>query len=149
RLPEDDSFITGNGFAACCAHVLNYDGRLRSNPAGRPDWWFCKADAVDHFFAHHAPTTDFVFFTHNSDFSVGKEARRYLRRTELRAWFSTNVDYDHPKLHALPLGVANPGWPHGDTAPLRRLQADPPPKSRLFDVSFTIDTNREHRRYCL
>jgi hypothetical protein len=52
-------------------------------------------------------------------------------------------------LRALPIGVANAEWPHGDQRTLRRVQADPPVKTRLFDVSFNLATNPGNRGYCL
>jgi hypothetical protein len=44
--PDDESFITGNGFAAQCRHVLNYDV-LTVNEHVQNDWWFCKADFLE------------------------------------------------------------------------------------------------------
>jgi hypothetical protein len=148
RFPEDDEFITGNGLASHCGHVLNY-GPLASNPSGAPDWWFCKADRIEELFELHAPQAPFVLFTHNSDRAVGRDARRHLRRRALRAWFATNVELDHPRLHPIPIGIANPAWPHGDAATFRRVRGAPPPKTKLVDVSFSVATNPAERRRCL
>src|SRR6266536_2336954 len=133
RAPDEDTFITGNGIASRCRWVLNY-GPARVNEDGREDWYFCKADFVDYFFARHVPKSDFVLFSHNSDILVGAQFGRHLRHRRLRAWFATNVNFEHPKLRAIPIGIANPRWPHGDTDVLRRVQRQSLRKTRLFDV---------------
>jgi hypothetical protein len=95
------------------------------------------------------PSERFVLFTHNSALPVGEHFRRRLDRDRLVAWFAQNPVIDHPKLRALPLGLANPFWPHGDQEIFTRVAADPPPKSQLFDVSFTVGTNTLVRSYCI
>lgn len=146
--PLDEAFITGNGFAARCRHVLNFDA-LTVNEHVQNDWWFCKTDYLEYFFRHLAPSEPFVLFTHNSARGVGDRFGRELDRDRLVAWFAQNPLVEHPKLHALPLGLANPYWPHGDQSAFRRAAAASPPKSRLFDVSFTVGTNLRVRSYCV
>lgn len=146
--PEDDSFITGNGIASHCRYVLNYD-RLQVNEQVENNWWFCKADFLEYFFLELAPKDEFVLFSHNSDRAIGRRFRRALGRKALVAWFAQNPAFAHPKLRALPIGIANPRWPHGDQAALERVQRARVPKSRLFDVSFSVETNPGVRRYCL
>jgi hypothetical protein len=148
RANEDEAFITGNGIAARCRHVLNYQ-ELTVNDGVDNDWWFCKADFLEYFFSELAPDDGFVLFSHNSDRRIGRRFRRELRRRRLVAWFAQNPALVHPKLRALPIGVANPTWPIGDTTVFRRVQATPPPKTELFDVSFVVDTNPDERTYCL
>jgi hypothetical protein len=146
--PADETFLTGNGLAAACRYALNY-GPPRIQPQGREGWCFCRTNYLEWFFANDAPRGKFVLVTHNSDWPVGTAHAHHLRRRGLRAWFATNVDLAHPKLHPVPLGIANPHWPHGDTAALLRTGAESPPKTALFDVSFSLETNARERRYCL
>jgi hypothetical protein len=148
RTPVDEDFITGNGIAARCRYVLNYD-ELRVNEGADNNWWFCKADYLEYFFAKLAPADPFVLFSHNSDRSIGSSFARELRRRSLRAWLAQNPSFEHPKLRALPIGIANPAWPHGDQDELRRVQEAPPPRTRLFDASFSLDTNVAARTYCV
>src|SRR5438552_3121844 len=62
---------------------------------------------------------------------------------------AANVVLRHPKLIPIPLGVANPGWPHGDADALRAARDGAEAKDRLFDVSFSVETNEAERAYCL
>jgi hypothetical protein len=148
RAPDDEAFITGNGFAARCRWVRNY-GPPYVNDRGRRDWYFCKPDHLDWFFRHEAPREDFVLVSHNSDIAIGEQHLRFLRHRRLRAWFAANVELEHPKLRAIPLGIANPHWPHGDAAVLEEARAAALPKSRLVDASFSVDTNVPERSYCV
>ena len=148
RVPEDSSFITGNGIAERCRLVLNYGG-FTVNENVENDWCFCKTDRLDEFFHADEPRRSYVLFSGNSDYPIGARHKGYLRRRRLRAWFATNVELDARKLHPMPIGVANPHWPHGDTAALKRVQQARLSKSRLFDASFSLETNPKERRYCI
>jgi hypothetical protein len=144
----DDSFITGNGFAARCGWVLNY-GNSEHNDAGRPDWCFCKTDRLRELFSRLPLQHEFVLVTHNSDLPVDAGLARYLDHPKLRAWFATNVAVDHPKLRPIPVGIANARWAHGDGGALRRAQVSSPPKTLHFDASYALHTNPAERGYCL
>jgi hypothetical protein len=144
RTPEDEAFITGNGIAGRCRHVLNY-GQLIVNEDVDNDWWFCKADYLEYFFRELAPRDEFVLFSHNSDRAIGRRFARELRRRRLVAWFAQNAVLRHPKLRALPIGIANPRWPHGDQAVFNRVQSEARAKLRLFDASFALATNPGER----
>jgi hypothetical protein len=148
ETPQDESFITGNGIAARCRYVVNYDV-FTVNEAGREGWWFCKSDYLDYFFAEHLPSDRYVLFSHNSDRPIDRRYRRRLDDRRLVAWFAQNPVVEHPKLRALPIGIANPVWDHGDQEALKRIQAEPPAKSNLFDVSFNPETNSAERHRCL
>jgi hypothetical protein len=112
------------------------------------NWWFCKADFLEYFFRELAPRDEFVLFSHNSDIPVDERFARQLRRRKLRGWFAANVALEHPKLRPLPLGIANPHWPHGNVETLRRVQQASAAKTRLFDVSYAVETNPRERRRC-
>jgi hypothetical protein len=145
--PADEAFITGNGIAARCRHVLNY-GPPTINAQAEEEWWFCKLDRLPELLAH-APRRRFVLVTHNSDYPVDERHRRVLRSPRIRAWLATNVALRHRKLVPVPLGIANPGWEHGDTGALRAAQAGAERKEVLVDVSFSLETNPDERRRCL
>ena len=146
-VADDHPFITGNGVAARCRYVINYDD-LTVNDRVENDWWFCRTDFVEYFFAEHEPSSEYVLFSHNSDRPVDDKLRRFLRRRRLRAWVAANAAAAHPKLHAFPLGVANPRWRHGAGAVLARVQAANPAKTNLFDASYDISTFPPVREYC-
>lgn len=147
RVSSDPSFITGNGFAARCRFVLNYGGP-ETNAGGEEGWCFCRTDALEWFFEHAAPRDPYVLVTHNSDYPIDERFASRLRGRRLKAWFAANAELRHPRLHPIPLGIANPAWPHGDPEPLREAQRVTE-KRDLFDVSFSLETNEAERRRAL
>jgi hypothetical protein len=148
RVPETGDFLTGNGFAARCGHVVNYEDLVLNEDADN-DWWFCKVDHLEWFFAELEPPGPYVLVSHNGDYPIGEAFRRQLRSRRLAGWLAANAAFSHPKLIPIPLGIANPGWEHGDPRALRAAQAESTSKTELFDVSFSLATNERERRYCL
>lgn len=71
---------------------------------------------VDYFFKHEAPTIPFILISHNSDGNVLERAIRpidasfSLAPSNLIKWFAQNVNYNHPKLQSLPIGLENSEW---------------------------------------
>jgi hypothetical protein len=61
-----------------------------------------------------------ILITHNSDAEISSKHAEWLERdgVDVRCWLAQNVTVRHPRLHPVPIGVANSMWPHGD---LRRL----------------------------
>jgi hypothetical protein len=147
EVARDHPFISGNGIAASCRYVINYDD-LTVNEDVDNQWWFCRTDFVEYFFSNHEPRHVYVLFSHNSDRPVDESLARFLHRRRLRMWFASNAGVRHPKLHALPLGVANPRWRHGDGTTLLRVQNEVAPKAKLFDASYDISTYPPAREYC-
>ena len=145
---DENAFITGNGFAAHCRYVLNYDV-FRVNDEVENNWWFCNPEFLEYFFRHLAPHDAYVLFTHNSndDRPIGAGFEKRLRQPVLVAWFATNVALHHPKLFSLPLGIANPI--KVDPAVLQRVQEQAPPKTQLFEASFDVGTNVRERKALL
>jgi hypothetical protein len=144
---EDHPLITGNRLAARCRYVINFDD-LTVNEDVDNDWWFCRSEFVEYFFAKHEPDGDYVLFSHNSDRPIDDSLRRFFRRRGLRAWFAANAATHHPKLYAFPRGLADARWRHGDGAALMRVQAQALEKTILFDASYDISTYPPAREYC-
>ena len=60
-IPSKDTVIviTGNGLARRCRYVINYDDLVVNEDVDN-DWWFCKSEFVEYFFAEHEPKTPYV-----------------------------------------------------------------------------------------
>lgn len=147
---EDLSFpyITGNGFASQCKYIWNYDG-FKVNPTKENNWVFVKTDYVKDFFENCPVKESFVIFSHNSDYSIDSSYESLLNDPRVIVWFAQNVDFNHPKLKPIPIGVANAGYSHGDIEVLNRVQSELVTKSALFYANYSINNNRAERAYCL
>lgn len=144
---EDHPFITGNALAARCRYVINFDDLVVNEDVDN-DWWFCRSELIEYFFAKHEPVGSYVLFSHNSDRPIDASLRRFFRRPGLRAWFTANAVARHEKLYAFPRGIADPRWRHGDGALLAEVQAQEREKTNLFDASYDISTFPPAREYC-
>ncbi len=146
----DPAFFSLNSIAARCRHRFEY-GRLLLNEAAENNWYFCKTDYLEYFFANHAPVDDFVLLSGNSDLKVGRRYARHLKRRNLVAWFAANLELRHPKAFPLAIGMANPSarWPNGDSEVLRAARDANVPKTELFHAGFALHTNPKVRERCL
>jgi hypothetical protein len=91
----------------------------------------------------------FVLITHNSDVNLAetnKYVREILASPLLLSWWGQNLCFTHPKMHFLPIGLANTMWEHGDLSIFENLSFE---KTNRIFVNFQIYTNVEKRRPCV
>jgi len=88
---------------------------------------------------------DLIIVTHNSDMSIDARFLPYLNHPKVKKWFGQNVQIRHPKLHAIPIGMANPQYTHGNKQLLHAVAKSNWDKSNLVFVNFSIGTN-PHKR---
>jgi len=87
--------------------------------------------------------------THNSDENITEQYRPLLDDPKLQAMISQNVCIEHPKLHILPIGIANSMWNHGNLTPIKMLMTfSAEKKSRDLYFHFNMNTNRLARELC-
>jgi len=56
-------------------------------------------------------------------------------------WYAQNIRIKHPKLTALPIGIANSQWKHGNLRDLAKVINLNIPKINLLYVNFNVTTN--------
>lgn len=108
---------------------------------------FVYSDMIDHFLDGVLPLLKqpVVLITHNGDSTVDERFRAALDSPRIIHWFAQNAKLSHRKLTALPIGIANAQWPHGDTAALARVAARARPRRSGLYVNFEVSTNPELR----
>jgi hypothetical protein len=108
---------------------------------------FVYSDMIDHFLGRVLPLLKqpIVLISHNGDATVDQRFRAPLDGPRIIHWFAQNAKMSHPKLTALPIGIANAQWPHGDTAALARVATRTRPRRSGLYVNFEIGTNPELR----
>ena len=104
--------------------------------------------SMENFFRNTHPRikVPYILITHSGWPSVPGKLARYLDDPKIIAWFTKNMDRNHPKLHPLPIGLANKGQPHGNTDVIKKaIESAPVPTSRRTDklvyVNITLCTN--------
>ena len=89
----------------------------------------------------------YVIMTHNSDHGIHPHHLPFLNEDKLIHMFSQNTHIEHPKLTALPIGIANTMWPHGQVSSIQQLVsiAHYAIKNEEIYVNVSEGTNRQHR----
>lgn len=112
---------------------------------------FVYTHLLDDFITKVWPYVDHpvVLMTHNSDHIVDEKYLRLLNDEKLIHMFSQNAMVSHPKLTALPIGLANSMWPHGDTNAISDLSLHPVVpfhrRQPLIVANFRVGTYPQHR----
>lgn len=79
-----------------------------------------------------------ILITHNSDGEILPRHAQWLDEggRGVSFWLAQNATVSHPRLHPVPIGIANSMWPHGDIRALaramRRAQRKRPEPQSLF-----------------
>ncbi len=115
---------------------------------------FVYTHILDQFIERMWPNMNrkYILMTHNSDHGIHAQHLPLLEDEKLIHMFSQNTHIEHPKLTALPIGIANSMWPHGQVSSIQHLVSlkDPvsflkPIKKERIYVNVSEGTNRAHR----
>ncbi len=159
-------FISGDTFRAIANHILDETNlSLDPNTVKPYDIIFLKTDYAPSFFEimHPKITNPYILITHNSDLSpifllsnncssLKTDLSAYLDDPKLVVWFAQNIDYNHPKLIPIPIGLANSRWPHGNVELfLHAIQDIPPLEQRVPKIylNFLVENNPMERQRAL
>ena len=110
---------------------------------------FVYTQMLDLFFAKIYPfiRNEFVLVSHNSDDTVTEKYKSILDNGKIIRWFSTNIGFTHEKLIALPIGIANSQWEHGNLFLLDKIVRENNNKNNLVYKNFNIGTSPSNRNY--
>ena len=149
RRQSGAPFLSGDTFRAFCDHILDETKTFLDVDAIKAgDTVFVVADFLPYFFRDMYPHIDhpFILVSHNRDESVPGSYASYLDDEKIVAWFSINIDCVHPKLHAIPIGIANGYWPHGKVNTLKKcLNLPRADKNMLLCATFVKHTHVSRR----
>ncbi len=143
-------FLSGDTFRSFCNHIFDETNVIfRPEEVKKADIIFVRNDVLPLFFSSYHPRikNPYILITHNNIFNVPGKFIDYLEDEKIIAWFGHNVDRNHQKLHAIPLGLANYHWPHGKFEHVLGLQK----KAQHFRtgiktyINFRLHTNSKER----
>ena len=109
---------------------------------------------LNYFFNNIYPFIDScILITHNSDHGIldhhttnlNNKIIESLNSNKIKHWYSQNISLIHPKLTALPIGIANSMWPHGNLNQLFSIMKLNIPKTNLYYFNFHINTRKDRR----
>lgn len=146
------NFITGHAFKNKANYILDEYGfrKNKDNNQTSIPIYFVKTDYIHQFFnSALLPNFPFILITHNSDYGIDITYSQYLQYEYLKKWFGQNINYQHIKLIPIPIGIANPEWPHGNIDTLLNIINFKYYKSQTMYANFSLHTNPRQRRECL
>jgi len=143
-LRED--IITGNSFKSICDDFLDEE-KTYIDITKKPKVIFLKTDWIEIFKRKVLPYIDYQFklITHNADRPAISSNLDLLEDPRLITWYGMNIDINHSKLQAIPIGIANEKWPHGNKDIVLKVISENNEKSNLVYCNFDITTNYDKR----
>jgi hypothetical protein len=163
-------FITGENIQLCCNHFIgtssefNYNPKITSlkerfiyvgnrQPIDNKPNIFCYTHFLDSMqeLVNTLKTLQnpFKLIFHNSDHNF--ETKHLILFNELpllKTIYTQNMDVIHPRVHPLPIGLANEMWQHGNTNIHREVFEMDIVKDKEIYFNFSINTNVSKRREC-
>jgi hypothetical protein len=94
-------------------------------------------------------TSSPIVVTGYSDYPIGLNELYLLESPKVRKWFANNVDFPHPKLVSVPLGLPNElDFPtYGNTRTLYKVSQEPKVVKNLAFMNFKIETCPRERQH--
>jgi FkbM family methyltransferase len=164
---NQDSIISGEKLQQLCNIYCGSDYDLNRNPIisqqkqkhlnienlnskwDNPNLIFCYSSALDTFITKfHFLKNPFVLVSHNEDNNITDKFQSILNSPLLIKWYAQNIMIHHPKLHILPIGIANSMWQHGNVNTLINIASQKYTKSQDVYFYFNVDTNHKERDVC-
>jgi hypothetical protein len=169
--PEESPFIHGDRFLKMAEVVLRKKSRTDyyevqgwdkkncvyfedipniPNVWNNPKLIFMNTEDVEEFMNHlYKLRKPFILLTHNSDTNVTERFLPVCQNQNLIHWFTQNLCMEHRLVSPLPIGLANPIWPHGNQSLFSQIKQVDPSKAYPIYANFLIETNRKAREDCL
>lgn len=133
-----NDYITGNKFRDLCQ--FKFPG-----PIGDKGTVYCATDNVfeclDELKKHPGP---FVLVTHNSDKHITTDMVKAMP-TNIKRWYGQNMLVVDPLFVAIPIGIANPQWEHGNFDVIKNQLKQPYNKKNLCYMCNKYSTNVPER----
>lgn len=118
-----------------------------------PSTIFCYSHRINELYDKmHLFSNPFILITHNSDENIiaSEKIITILNNPIILNWYAQNVCFYHPKLHMMPIGIANSMWVHGDLTLYNNQYFMDSCKNKTQNVYFffNIGTNKTKREPC-
>ncbi|MEX0849093.1 MAG: hypothetical protein WD055_02595 [Candidatus Dependentiae bacterium] len=138
-------FLSGDTFRDFADHIFDETRKaFDSNDIKYGDIIFVNGDYIHYFlmYVHPEIPVGYILITHNTLFAPPGKYKNYLEGEKIIAWFAKNIQIkNHPKLHGIPLGLANRYWPHGNIEVLYSVINKEIRKDKLLYLNILSNTH--------
>lgn len=152
--PSSEPYISGDTFRKFANFILD-EAILSFNPdeVKCGDLVFVSTQPIGNvkkFFLEYHPKINnkYILITHNGDPSCPGEFKHYLNDNKIFAWFTQNMDFAHPKLIPVPIGLENVHIGRGHKNIIKDLcskKINFENKNYLLYANFALHTNPKVR----
>jgi hypothetical protein len=128
-------------------HPKSFNIYNLNNEIDNPKYIYTSSDNILIFFKKICYLKNpFILITHNSDYNIIDNDLHHniANNKKIIKWYTQNLLFNHPKVHMLPIGLANSQWCHGN---LSYIPSSYEKKNNIY-FYFTIETNKEKRLDC-
>lgn len=96
-------------------HIEYIQGEKFKTLSNGVNVFYCNTPDVNNFFKTIDIKNEFILISHNSDGKVDINCNRYdadvsLMPDNLIKWYAQNVNFYHPKIESIPIGLENSMW---------------------------------------
>ena len=111
---------------------------------------FCRPEFLRDLHKTDIVKDEFVLVTHNSDINFTEALAQEVLTAlpKMTHWYTQNLMTANEKISPIPIGIANPKWPHGNTDTFEKVMSESNEKDNLVYVNFNYLTNPKERLYC-
>lgn len=105
------NFINGENFKKLANVIIDQNTFNKKRIYSDNDIIFCKTDYLEILFSetkYH--TNKYFLITHQSDYDINEYIFSF-KPASIKKWFAQNVNYDHPDLIPIPIGLENHDGP--------------------------------------
>lgn len=137
-------YVSGDTFREFCTFIVDETGStLIPEKVQYGDTIFLKTDFLGDFFKNLHPkiANPYILISHNSDTAAPGPYASFLDDPKIIAWFGQNMEgTPHPKMHPIPIGIANRMWGHGNVEMIQEAKKTIQDTSRdiLLYMNFQI-----------
>jgi hypothetical protein len=163
-------FISGEKIQQVCDVYCGNDFHLNRNPIiqrqrekhcnldtlhtefNNPSLVFCYSQCLETLATKlHLFKNPFVLVSHNEDTNITDKFIPLADSPKIIQWFAQNLMIVHPKVHFLPIGMANSMWRHGNLDHIEMFAEHSKmiEKDTLFFFNFRVQTNASARTECV
>ena len=128
-------------------HNFTVTHELRLQPLKSAETIFVYTHLVEAFYREIVPHLEkpVILISHNSDNRIDERFLELIESDKILHWFGQNVAIDHGKVTAIPIGLANSQWSHGQIETFAAVAAQKVTKNRLLYMNFDFRTNPRER----
>lgn len=146
-------YISSNAYRTLGIHHLDRYSNINPFKVKKNDCVYVQNDEtwLSVFFEkiHSRIKNPYFLITQGGIQSLPGRYKCHLDSGKILAWFTKNYDgCEDNRMFALPIGLANAHWPHGNTAIMNKVIAEKHKKKKLIYANFAIGTKKDVRSFC-